>query len=144
MKSFKDWKNKKQYLEFSANPDAQPIVNPNLSSGLMRGSQPSVVPDYANQAQNATPPVNNVAKKQTEVDPGYKSLLDGLTGNVQQITNRLMNALKTKQPAVIMAVQQAINQAAHEILGDKSTSFARRADRSVYRTAQSLMRNSNN
>ena len=144
MKSFKDWKNKKQYLEFSANPNAQPIVNPNLSSGLMRGSQPSVVPNYPSQVQNATPPVDGTAQKKTEEDPGYKGLLDGLTGNVQQITDRLLKALKTKQPAVIMAVQQAINQAAHEILGDKNASFARRADRSVYRTAQSLMRNSNN
>jgi len=36
MKSFKDWKNKKQYLEFSVNPDAQPVINPNSSNGLMR------------------------------------------------------------------------------------------------------------
>lgn len=147
MKTFKEWKNEKQYFELSQNPSAPPIPKPINTNPIQRGATSPIVPAQVQGA--STSPAksgesNGAVNDVLDADPTYNAMVQELNGNVQQFTTKLIKALKGKTPQIVMAVQAAVNQAVNEILRDKGASFARRANLGAIQTARANLKPSTN
>lgn len=142
MKNFKQWKNEKQYFELNLNPNAAPIKT-SVPSGVQRGAASPVVPSNstiaATQGTNIKPNTNQ--EEVTDNDPTYMAMVQGLNGNLQSFTTKLIKALKGKNPQVVMSVQSAVNNAVNDLLGEKGASFANRANRATIIGARQNLQN---
>lgn len=130
MKNYKQWENEKQYFELSQNPNAVPMPTQATTNPVARGATSPVVP--------STP---TVGANTQDNDPTYMALVQGLSGNLEAFTSKLIKALKGKNPQVVMAVQSAVNNAVNGILGEKGASFANRANKATIIGARQNLQN---
>lgn len=142
MKNFTQWKNQKKYFEINSNPNAAPIKT-GVPDAIQRGATSPVVPTAAtnNSMANQNTATNTNQAEVPDNDPTYLAMTQGLSGNLEAFTTKLIKALKGKNPQIVMSVQAAINNAVNDLLGQKGASFANKANRATIIGARQNLQN---
>ena len=125
MKNFRQWKNKKQFMEFDLNPNA-PAIPSKVSTGLERGASSPVVP--AGTPNTAGTPN---ASLQSMAPPKVSS-------TVLSRVDWLLNSLEELPASKIVQVQSYLMRKIQESLAKRSKASGSLGARAGLNTARDI------
>lgn len=137
MKTFNQWNNKRQFIEFDINPNA-PAIPASTQSGLDRGASPPIVPVNAPSTQNPADVANIKKSNGMEAASAQPIAVPKVSQTVLGRIDWLIGSLETLSTEKIIEVQRYLMTRIQASLAQKNKAAVGRGARAGLNAAKQI------